>query len=590
MRSLLNRAFAFSPWSVLVIAVVSIGIAALEGAGLGLILPIIEGINTDQEVAPSHAISEVAFRVLDWLGLPFSTTMLVLLGLVLFSLQSALLWVKTVTVTHVRVGVETAMRAELFERFLAASVSYFDDQRLGRLSNAVVVEASRASSALLHLLNALVTSTLVIAYFAVAVVISWKLALVALGFVAAFGLVLRGTRSLKRRGQQVTAANAVLQNTTVEYLSAIREVNALGLQAHANDLFRQSARRVAREVFLTERLVAGFRSVYELAAVAVTAALMAIGVLWLDVEAAAIVAFFVLLFRLAPRLILMQNSLYKFVAASPGHDELRELMAVVDENLMARPAAPKPPTLSTGIALDDVSFAYDGAHNVLDGVSFTIERGMTVGVVGASGAGKSTLVDLLLRFADPTGGRITVDGVDLRELDIDAWRGMIGFVGQETFLFHESIYHNLWLGNPRATREQVEAAAAMAGADEFIERLPEGYETVIGDRGVMLSGGQRQRLALARALVRDPQVLLLDEATSDLDSRSQAMIQESIGAMHGVRTVIVVAHRLSTIRDSDVIIVLDGGRISEMGTHADLMERGGHYAGFYATELGGPAA
>jgi subfamily B ATP-binding cassette protein MsbA len=590
MRPLLKRAFAFSPWSILVIAVVSIGIAGLEGAGLGLILPIIEGINTDQEVAPSHPISEVAFRVLDWLRLPFSTTMLVLLGLVLFALQSALLWLKTVTVTHVRVGVEAAMRAELFERFLAASVSYFDDQRLGRLSNAVVLEASRASSALLHLLNALVTSALVIAYFVVAVVISWKLALVALGFVAAFGLVLRGTRSLKRRGQRVTAANAVLQSTTVEYLSAIREVNALGLQAHANELFRRSARTVAREVFLTDRLVAGFRSIYELAAVVVTATLMAIGVLWLDVEAAAIVAFFVLLFRLAPRLILMQDSLYKFVAASPGYDELRELMDVVDENLVSRPAAPKQPTLSTSISLDGVSFAYDGVHDVLDGVSFTIERGMTVGVVGASGAGKSTLVDLILRFADPTGGRITVDGVDLRELDIDAWRGMIGFVGQETFLFHESIYHNLWLGNPSATREQVEAAAAMAGADEFIERLPEGYETVIGDRGVMLSGGQRQRLALARALVRDPQVLLLDEATSDLDSRSQAMIQESIGAMHGVRTVIVVAHRLPTIRDSDVIIVLDGGRISEMGSHADLMERGGHYAGFYAIELGGPAA
>jgi subfamily B ATP-binding cassette protein MsbA len=454
----------------------------------------------------------------------------------------------------------------------------------------LVVEAARASSALLHLLNALVTSVLVVAYFAVAVVISWKLALVALGFVAAFGLALRGTRSLKRRGQRVTAANTMLQNTTVEYLSAIREVNALGLQAHANELFQESAQRVAREGFLTERLVAGFRSIYELAAVVVTATLMAIGVLLLDVETAAIVAFFVLLFRLAPRLILMQDSLYKFVASSPGYDELRTLMDVVDENLVPQPTDAKQPTLETGIELRDVSFAYDAGPNVLDGVSFTIARGMTVGVVGASGAGKSTLVDLILRFADPTSGQITVDGVDLRELDVDAWRAMIGFVGQETFLFHESIYYNLWLGNPRATREQVEAAAAVAGADEFVERLPDGYDTVIGDRGVMLSGGQRQRLALARALVRDPQVLLLDEATSDLDSRSQAMIQESIKAMHGARTVIVVAHRLSTIRDSDLIIVLDGGRITEMGSHNDLIERGGHYAGFYATELGGPAA
>jgi len=590
MWSLLKLAFAFSPWSVLAIVVVSIGVAGLEGAGLGLILPIIEGINTQEVVAPSHPISEVAFAVLNWLGLPFSTTMLVLLGLVLFAFQSALIWVKTVTVAHVRLGVEATMRATLFERFLAASVSYFDDQRLGRLSNAIVIESSRASSALLHLLNALITGVLVIAYFVVAVVISWKLALITLVFVGAFGLVVRGTRSLKRRGQRLTTANAVLQSTTVEYLSAIREVNALGLQGHASALFRRSAGGVAREAFLIERLVAAFRSVYELAAVVVTVTLLAIGVLLLDVETAAIVGFFVLLFRLAPRLILMQDSLYKFVASSPGYDEVRNLMDVVDASMVPRPALAKQPLLDVGIEFADVSFAYDRGTNVLDGVSFTIARGMTVGVVGASGTGKSTLVDLILRFADPTSGSIAVDGVDLRELDIDAWRAMIGFVGQETFLFNESIYHNLGLGKSDATREQIEAAAVLAGADEFIERLPSAYETAIGDRGVLLSGGQRQRLALARALVRDPQVLLLDEATSDLDSRSQAMIQASISAMRGVRTVVVVAHRLSTIRDSDLIVVLDAGRITEMGSHDDLIEQGGHYADFYATELGGPAA
>jgi ABC-type multidrug transport system fused ATPase/permease subunit len=367
-------------------------------------------------------------------------------------------------------------------------------------------------------------------------------------------------------------------------------VNALGLQGHANALFRRSAGGVAREAFLIERLVAVFRSAYELAAVVVTVTLLAIGVLLLDVEAAAIVGFFVLLFRLAPRLIMMQDSLYKFVASSPGYDEVRNLMDVVDASLVPRPAVAKQPSLDIGIEFADVSFAYDSGTNVLDGVSFTIARGMTVGVVGASGAGKSTLVDLILRFADPTTGRIAVDGVDLRELDIDAWRAMIGFVGQETFLFNESIYHNLGLGKSGATREQIEAAAVLAGAGEFIERLPDAYETAIGDRGVLLSGGQRQRLALARALVRDPQVLLLDEATSDLDSRSQAMIQASISAMRGIRTVVVVAHRLSTIRDSDLIVVLDAGRVTEMGSHNDLMEQGGHYADFYATELGGPAA
>ena len=209
-----------------------------------------------------------------------------------------------------------------------------------------------------------------------------------------------------------------------------------------------------------------------------------------------------------------------------------------------------------------------------------------MGIVGGSGAGKSTLVNLLLRFDEPTSGGVFVDGVDLREIDVESWRSLIGFVGQDSFLFHESIIHNLALGNPTATGADIRAVATQAGADAFIAELPDGYDTIVGDRGVLLSGGQRQRLALARALVREPQVLLLDEATSDLDARSQAAIQEPIRAMHGERTVIVVAHRLSTIRDSDVIVVLENGKVVETGDHDSLVRAGGHYAEYYATEAG----
>jgi ABC-type multidrug transport system fused ATPase/permease subunit len=224
---------------------------------------------------------------------------------------------------------------------------------------------------------------------------------------------------------------------------------------------------------------------------------------------------------------------------------------------------------------------------VLDGLNLMIPRGATVGIVGVSGAGKSTLVDLLLRLADPTSGAIVVDGVDLREIDVKAWRSLIGFVGQETFLFHESIRHNLEVSKPGVVAAVVEAAVGRAGAQEFIDGLPAGYETVVGERGAMLSGGQRQRIALARALVREPEILLLDEATSDLDSRSQALIQQSIREMHGDRTVIIVAHRLSTVRDADLIVALDGGRVAESGTHDELIRLGGIYAEFHATESSG---
>jgi ABC-type multidrug transport system fused ATPase/permease subunit len=384
----------------------------------------------------------------------------------------------------------------------------------------------------------------------------------------------------------MTEANAALKITTVEYLSAVREVNALGIQTHANEVFRQVSRGVSHQIVLIERIIASIRSIYEVTAAVVIAALLVIAVLLLDVQTPAVVAFFVLLFRLVPRLILLQRSLNQYASASPGYEEVGRLHAEAEANLASKPTQAKHAALTDALELRDVTFTYDGRRNALDSVDLRVQRGTTVGIVGGSGAGKSTLVNLLLRFDDPTSGSVLIDGVDLCEIDLDSWRSLIGFVGQESFLFHESIAHNLWLSNPSATDAEIEAAAAQAGAGAFIAELPDGYDTIVGDRGVMLSGGQRQRLALARALVRDPQILLLDEATSDLDARSQAAIQESIRAMHGKRTVIIVAHRLSTIRDSDVIVVLENGKIMETGDHDSLVRTGGHYAAYYATETG----
>jgi ABC-type multidrug transport system fused ATPase/permease subunit len=580
MRKLIKLAFLSHPTLATITVGVSVVAALIEGAGLALILPIIEGLGKPESVQPEHPFSEIASRVLTPLGIPFSTTALVLVGLVLFGSQSFLLFVKTTATARVRVGVEVSIRTKLFAGLMAAPVSYFDDQRLGRFSNAITTEAGRTGTAVMHLLNGLVATLLIAAYLVTAIIISWQLSMVALGFVAAFALVAHQTGSLKQRGEAMTEANAALKSTTVEYLSAVREVNALGIQAHANEVFRQVSRGLSHQVVLIERTIASIRSIYEVTAVVV------IAVLLLNVQTAAVVAFFVLLFRLVPRLILLQRSLNQYASASPGYEEVGSLHAEAEANLASKPIQAKHAALTDALELRDVTFTYDGRGNALDSVDLRVQQGTTVGIVGGSGAGKSTLVNLLLRFEDPTSGSVLVDGVDLCEIDVDSWRSLIGFVGQESFLFHESIAHNLWLGNPSATDAEIEAAATQAGAGAFIAELPDGYNTIVGDRGVMLSGGQRQRLALARALVRDPQILLLDEATSDLDARSQAAIQESIRAMHGKRTVIIVAHRLSTIRDSDVIVVLENGKIMETGDHDSLVRTGGHYATYYATETG----
>jgi subfamily B ATP-binding cassette protein MsbA len=259
---------------------------------------------------------------------------------------------------------------------------------------------------------------------------------------------------------------------------------------------------------------------------------------------------------------------------------LERVMAVLqtDERL-PRAAAPRQLTEVRGLVeFREVTFGYDPTRPVLHHVSFRVEPGQRVGLVGPSGSGKSTLVSLIARFYDPTSGVVAVDGIDVRELSIRSLRRHIGFVLQDTQLFHASIAQNIGYGRLEATREEIEAAARLAHADEFIRALPDGYDTIVGQGGLALSGGQRQRIGIARALLRDAPILILDEPSAALDLESERQVFDGLTRLFAGRTTFVIAHRMSTIRDVDVIFVLDRGRLVEQGSHEELRRRGGRYA------------
>jgi subfamily B ATP-binding cassette protein MsbA len=235
--------------------------------------------------------------------------------------------------------------------------------------------------------------------------------------------------------------------------------------------------------------------------------------------------------------------------------------------------------------LEGVGFEYAPGEPVLEEIDVEVRAGQVVALVGPSGAGKSTLIDLVPRFHDPTHGRITLDGVDLRELRLAELRALLGIVTQETILFHDTVRNNIAYGCADATDAEVQAAARAANAHDFIAAMPEGYDTVIGERGVRLSGGQRQRIAIARALLRNPPILILDEATSALDTESERLVQQAIDELLHDRTVLVIAHRLSTVRQADLILVMQDGRIVQRGTHDELMAEGGMYRRLYELQF-----
>jgi ATP-binding cassette, subfamily B, bacterial MsbA len=267
----------------------------------------------------------------------------------------------------------------------------------------------------------------------------------------------------------------------------------------------------------------------------------------------------------------------------PGLAAAERAFALLDvkPEVLERPGAKPVQGFGEAIRLERAEFRYGDGDPVLRDVDLEIRPGAVVALVGPSGAGKSTLADLLPRFHDVTGGRITLDGTDIREMRLRELRSLFGIVTQETILFHDTVRANIAYGMDSVPQEQVEAAARAANADDFIREMPQGYDTVLGERGVRLSGGQRQRIAIARALLRNPPILILDEATSALDTESERLVQHAIDELLADRTVVVIAHRLSTVRRADQILVLDAGRVVERGTHEQLLEMGGLYHRLY---------
>ena len=566
-----------------VVAVLGVVESLLEGVGIGLLIPFFAvAMDTTSAAGPVPFVGLVD-RFLG--GLDRHERLLVIgLGIAFLILLKCLaVYLHVFAASWINTRICQNLRRALFGQVLDLGYPFVAQLGQNRVLNTLHLHLWRAGEALSSLFLMIVNACTILVFSALLIVISWQLALTMAAGVILASLMLRVlTRRANRLSLRAVVVHDQLADRLLELLSSLKVIVALGQEPVERSRFDAVTERV-RQTQLRMELVAGMvHPLIELLYVP-----LLVGAVLLALAAGqglpTLFAFLLLFYRLQPQLKQFEQHRVEVANASGALQEIAALLRRDDKHYV-RSGNRAFRGLERAIVFDRVGFCYQGSaepHPALHDVSFQLGKGTVTAIVGGSGAGKSTLINLLYRFYDPVAGAILVDGVPLPELDLASWRGCLAMAGQDAELMSGSVAENIAYGRPDASQAEIVDVAAQADAHEFIMRLPAQYRTEIGTRGLSLSGGQRQRIGLARALLRAPQILILDEATNALDSLSEAAIQRTIALLAGRATVLVVAHRLSTIRSADHVLVLQDGRLVEQGSQSQLLAQRGYFARLY---------
>ncbi len=484
--------------------------------------------------------------------------------------------------SRIRIRLISNLRKDVFERVSRFDISYFTSYRKGDVISRVTVDVQQVESAIISIFKAFLKEPLmIIAYFVTLLTISPKLTLISLAIIPlSGGAISYLTKKLRKRARLSQDALGGLSSILDEVLSGIRIVKAFAARNYVVDRFNDTVDKYAKHTYKLTIRQSFARPVSEFLGVSFVSLILVIGgsmVLAVDdpLPASSFIGFLVVFTQIITPAKSISNAIGGIQRGLVSAERVFELTDS-STKIENAPNAIHVEQLNEGFVFHEVSFSYEEA-TILDHLNFEIRKGKVVALVGPSGAGKSTIADLVPRFYDPGTGEIRLDGVNLKDYHLDALRGMMGIVSQESILFNDSIRNNIAFGKPDASIEEVTTAARLANAHGFIETMDEGYETIVGERGEKLSGGQKQRISIARALLKNPPFLILDEATSALDSESEQLVQQALNNLMKDRTTLVIAHRLSTIQSADTILVIDQGQIVQRGTHEELVSEEGLY-------------
>lgn len=509
--------------------------------------------------------------------------------LVVFLVRGFATYGQTYTMSYIGQRVIIDIREAMFKHLQRLDQAYYDRRKTGVIMSNLTNDVAALQSAIVDNLVSFITEGVTLIGSLVSMLyLDWKLTLVTLVIVpVVLGIINIFGKRLRIAGHDVQGRIADITSLLQETISGARVVRSFAREGYEVQRFERENQRNFRAVMRATKLTSLLSPLVEFsAAIAVTVILWYGGysVVTGAITAGSLIAFLIYAINLSnpvKRLSQVYGNIQKAMAAGD------RVFAILDTKpeVVEKPDAIVLPEVDGRVRFDHVSFSYDGEKKALDDFSLDVPAGRVVAIVGPSGAGKTTIANLLPRFYDATEGAITVDGVDVRDVTFQSLREQIGVVPQETMLFNATIKDNILYGRLDGTDEEVYAAAKAANALEFIERLPEGMDTLVGERGSSLSGGQRQRIAIARAILKNPKILILDEATSALDTESEKLVQEALERLMQGRTAFVIAHRLSTIKNANQIVVLREGKLVESGTHDELLAAGGLYQHLYSVQF-----
>ncbi len=554
-----------------------------EGLGVGLIISLLEAPQASnsllKQIPILNRISPFSGTVTLVEQIRFAAIALIIIVL----LRSAFTYTSQFLSFLLQINIDQGLRKRIFRQLFDVELGFIHRERSGDIFTILNNYPRMVGEIVLRVSRAVVNLCIVAIHTTLLFLISWQLTLAAIVLLFSLTMLLRRQFSIQTRqaGKDMMVAMTRLNSIGLERLSAIKLIHLFSRERHSIIIFENALQAYRKAMIHQSKLISLTRPLFNTLNATALGLLLMASTFFLPTQAEAwaglLTIFLAIVFRLMTPVAALNEVRVQVGSLYPALRSVLDFLRREDKPYLQNGSIHFV-KLQERVALENVTFFYDPDEPpILSNVTFQIPRGKMTAVVGPSGAGKTTLGNLVARLYDCDVGRITVDGIDLRDLDIASWRSHIGVVSQDAFIFNATVVTNLKFAREDATQEDVKNAARLANAHDFIVDLPQGYETLLGDRGVRLSGGQRQRIAIARAILSDPQLLVLDEATSHLDSETERAIQQAIERVRRGRTTLVVAHRLSTVRHADNIVTLADGQVMEQGTHEELMRLRGYY-------------